>query len=383
MSLINILQQLLKCSNHPYLFHSEPETSSKEEEHKRLVEASGKLRLMDRMLEKLKQKGHRVLIFSQSTQMLDILEDYLSYKEYRFERIDGQVSVSQRQAAIDKFNAENSPVFCFLLSTRACRLGINLASADTVIFYDSDWNPHNDIQALSRAHRIGQTKPVMIFRLIVSNSAEERVIQTASKKLVLEHLVVQKMDQELKTSELEDILKFGTQQLFNENKEDEFEYDDAALDKLLDRSQATEDVENPNDENATFLRSFNKARIWDVSKNNIPQEQLEAMQSDDYWRNLLQDRYLQMLAEEETAQSTGKRVRKQRFKLDQPEEKESDEESEEEEEKAASNSEEEDDEWSASSDESHSDQEDSDDYSGELVPEQAPSQYVKNNQTVY
>ena len=139
VSLINILSQLLKCCNHPYLFENEPETNSKEEEHKRLVEASAKLYLLDKMLEKLKKQGNRVLIFSQSTRVLDILEDYLTYKNHNFVRIDGQVAVSNRQAAIDKFNNENSSVFCFLLSTRACRLGINLASADTVVFYDSDW----------------------------------------------------------------------------------------------------------------------------------------------------------------------------------------------------------------------------------------------------
>jgi SNF2 family DNA or RNA helicase len=97
VSLINILHQLLKCCNHPYLFETEPETETKEEEHKRLVEASGKLFLLDRLLQKLKEQGHRVLIFSQATRVLDIIEDYMVYKGYRFERIDGQVSVSLHQ----------------------------------------------------------------------------------------------------------------------------------------------------------------------------------------------------------------------------------------------------------------------------------------------
>jgi hypothetical protein len=216
--------------------------------------------------------------------------------------------ISQRQAAIDKFNAENSPLFCFLLSTRACRLGINLATADTVIFYDSDWNPHNDIQALSRAHRIGQTRTVMIYRLVISGSAEERVLQTANKKLALEHLIVKKMDQELKTDELEDILKYGTFQLFNSKDDTPFEYDDAALEKLLDRSQATEEVEST-DENSAFLKNFKVARVWDSGKKSteaVVASDADAVDREDYWRKLLEDRYKELVASEEKEKAEGK-----------------------------------------------------------------------------
>lgn len=115
----------------------------------------------------LKATGHRVLIFSQMTKMLDLLEDFLESDGYKFERIDGNVTGQLRQDAIDRFNTAESPSFVFLLSTRAGGLGINLASADTVIIYDSDWNPHNDIQAFSRAHRIGQQNKVSLAFLFV------------------------------------------------------------------------------------------------------------------------------------------------------------------------------------------------------------------------
>ncbi len=125
-----------------------------------MIKACGKLELLQNMLLKLKATGHRVLIFSQMTKMLDILEDFLEYNNYRYERIDGGITGQDRQDAIDRFNAPGAPQFVFLLSTRAGGLGINLATADTVIIYDSDWNPHNDIQAFSRAHRIGQQNKV-------------------------------------------------------------------------------------------------------------------------------------------------------------------------------------------------------------------------------
>ena len=114
------------------------------------------------MLRKLKEQGHRVLIFSQMTKMLDILEDFLEGEQYKYERIDGGITGTLRQDAIDRFNAPGAPQFVFLLSTRAGGLGINLATADTVVIYDSDWNPHNDIQAFSRAHRIGQANKVNV-----------------------------------------------------------------------------------------------------------------------------------------------------------------------------------------------------------------------------
>ena len=126
---------------------------------------------------KLKAQGHRVLIFSQMTRVLDLLEDFFEGHVWKYERLDGTITGSVRQAAIDRFNLPNSDIFAFLLSTRAGGLGINLATADTVVIFDSDWNPHNDVQAFSRAHRIGQQNKVMIYRFVTKASVEERITQ--------------------------------------------------------------------------------------------------------------------------------------------------------------------------------------------------------------
>ena len=168
VTLLNIMMDLKKCCNHPYLFSAAmmeaPTLPNGMYEVTALTKASGKLVLLQKMLKLLKEQGHRVLIFSQMTKMLDILEDFLEGEGYKYERIDGGVTGALRQEAIDRFNAPGAQQFVFLLSTRSGGLGINLATADTVIIYDSDWNPHNDIQAFSRAHRIGQANKVMIYR---------------------------------------------------------------------------------------------------------------------------------------------------------------------------------------------------------------------------
>lgn len=125
-----------------------------------LIRGSGKLVLLDKLLLRLRETGHRVLIFSQMVRMLDILAEYLQMRHFPFQRLDGGIKGEIRRQALDHFNAENSQDFCFLLSTRAGGLGINLATADTVIIFDSDWNPQNDLQAQARAHRIGQKNQV-------------------------------------------------------------------------------------------------------------------------------------------------------------------------------------------------------------------------------
>lgn len=163
ISLINVVMELRKLCCHPYMLEGvEPDIEDPIEAYKQLIESSGKLQLLDKMLVKLKEQGHRVLIYTQFQHMLDLLEDYCTYKKWLYERIDGKVGGAERQIRIDRFNAKNSSRFCFLLSTRAGGLGINLATADTVVIYDSDWNPHADLQAMARAHRLGQTNKVVI-----------------------------------------------------------------------------------------------------------------------------------------------------------------------------------------------------------------------------
>ncbi|PWA33426.1 hypothetical protein CCH79_00014152 [Gambusia affinis] len=181
VSLLNVVMDLKKCCNHPYLFPAAameaPKMPNGMYDGSALTKSSGKLMLLQKMMRKLKEGGHRVLIFSQMTKMLDLLEDFLENEGYKYERIDGGITGGMRQEAIDRFNAPGAQQFAFLLSTRAGGLGINLATADTVIIYDSDWNPHNDIQAFSRAHRIGQNRKVMIYRFVTKASVEERITQ--------------------------------------------------------------------------------------------------------------------------------------------------------------------------------------------------------------
>jgi SWI/SNF-related matrix-associated actin-dependent regulator of chromatin subfamily A member 5 len=127
-----------------------------------LVQHSGKLLLLDKLIPRLQSQGSRILIFSQMVRLLDILDDYCTMRGHGFCRIDGQTSCDDREAQIEAFNAPGSTQSIFLLSTRAGGLGINLTSADIVVLYDSDWNPQMDLQAMDRAHRIGQTKPVKV-----------------------------------------------------------------------------------------------------------------------------------------------------------------------------------------------------------------------------
>ncbi|KAF2973522.1 hypothetical protein GQX73_g196 [Xylaria multiplex] len=188
--LLNIVMQLRKCCNHPYLFEgAEPGPPYTTDEH--LVFNSGKMALLDRLLKKMQQQGSRVLIFSQMSRLLDILEDYCVFREYKYCRIDGGTAHEDRIAAIDDYNKEGSDKFIFLLTTRAGGLGINLTSADIVVLYDSDWNPQADLQAMDRAHRIGQTKQVVVYRFVTENAIEEKVLERAAQKLRLDQLVIQ------------------------------------------------------------------------------------------------------------------------------------------------------------------------------------------------
>lgn len=190
MRLLNILMQLRKCANHPYLFDgAEPGPPYTTDTH--LVENCGKMVILDKLLPKLQKAGSRVLIFSQMTRMLDILEDYCFWRNYPYCRIDGQTPHEERQVSIDSFNMPGSEKFIFMLSTRAGGLGINLATADIVLLYDSDWNPQVDLQAQDRAHRIGQTKQVRVFRFITENTVEERIVEKAEMKLRLDNIVIQ------------------------------------------------------------------------------------------------------------------------------------------------------------------------------------------------
>ena len=244
--LMNIQMELRKVCNHPCLLdgveHREQDNQFKiflengdfegktpEEQQKMLNEhlyimTSGKMVLMDKLLPKLRQEGHKVLIFSQMVKMLDLISEYCEFRNFNFERLDGRVRGADRQKAIDRFEREKSS-FLFLLSTRAGGVGINLTAADICIIFDSDWNPQNDVQAQARCHRIGQTKDVRIYRLITSRTFEQEMFDRASKKLGLEQAVLgtfnQDDDDDKPTSkEMEQLLKKGAYALLEDENDE-------------------------------------------------------------------------------------------------------------------------------------------------------------------
>ncbi|KAF0886047.1 HELLS helicase, partial [Crocuta crocuta] len=193
LKLQNIMMLLRKCCNHPYLIEYPIDPVTQEFKiDEDLVTNSGKFLILDRMLPELKTRGHKVvLLFSQMTRMLDILMDYCHFRNINFSRLDGSMSYSEREKNMHSFNTDPD-VFIFLVSTRAGGLGINLTAADTVIIYDSDWNPQSDLQAQDRCHRIGQTKPVVVYRLVTANTIDQKIVERAAAKRKLEKLIIHK-----------------------------------------------------------------------------------------------------------------------------------------------------------------------------------------------
>ncbi|XP_062851360.1 SWI/SNF-related matrix-associated actin-dependent regulator of chromatin subfamily A member 5 [Trichomycterus rosablanca] len=239
MRLLNVLMQLRKCCNHPYLFDgAEPGPPYTTDLH--LVVNSGKMVVLDKLLPKLKEQGSRVLIFSQMTRVLDILEDYCMWRNFGYCRLDGQTPHEERQISINTFNEPNSSKFLFMLSTRAGGLGINLATADVVIIYDSDWNPQVDLQAMDRAHRIGQKKQVCVFRFITENTVEERIVERAEMKLRLDSIVIQQgrlVDpnmNKLGKDEMLSIIRHGATHVFASK---ESEISDEDINAMLERGE--------------------------------------------------------------------------------------------------------------------------------------------------
>ncbi|XP_037536812.1 lymphoid-specific helicase [Nematolebias whitei] len=192
LKLQNILMLLKRCCNHPYLVEYPLDPATQEFKiDEQLVQSSGKFLILDRLLPALKERGHKVLIFSQMTSILDILMDYCYLRGFQYSRLDGSMSYTDRDENMKKFSTEPE-VFIFLLSTRAGGLGINLTAADTVIIFDSDWNPQADLQAQDRCHRIGQTKPVVVYRLVTASTIDQKILERASAKRKLEQMVIHK-----------------------------------------------------------------------------------------------------------------------------------------------------------------------------------------------
>uniref|UniRef100_A0A674E9X5 Chromodomain helicase DNA binding protein 7 n=1 Tax=Salmo trutta TaxID=8032 RepID=A0A674E9X5_SALTR len=273
-NLLNTMMELRKCCNHPYLINGAEEKileDFRENHHaempqfhlQAMIQAAGKLVLIDKLLPKLKAGGHRVLVFSQMVRCLDILEDYLIQKRYPYERIDGRVRGNLRQAAIDRFSRPDSDRFVFLLCTRAGGLGINLTAADTCIIFDSDWNPQNDLQAQARCHRIGQSKAVKIYRLITRNSYEREMFDKASLKLGLDKAVLQSMSgrenaangvPQLSKKEVEDLLRKGAYGALMDEEDEGSKFCEEDIDQILLRRTQTITIESEG-KGSTFAKA--------------------------------------------------------------------------------------------------------------------------------
>jgi len=308
-SLMNVMMELRKCCNHPFLnrgleemiVHDDETGETMEEKRSRLlVASSGKLVLLDKLLPRLISSDHKVLIFSQMVRMLDLLEDYLHLRNIQCERLDGSIKGIDRQAAIDRFSAEDSKAHIMLLSTRAGGLGLNLACADTVIIYDSDWNPQNDLQAQARSHRIGQTRPVTIYRLLTRKTYEMVMFEKASMKLGLDRAMLSadelgssKKNEKtnkagLTAAEVDHILKNGAYAAFGEDeeksKEESKKYLNATIDEILNTASHIVDyTELAKKEQKGALSNFSKAVF--TSKKSADEENVD-IDDPEFWRKV-------------------------------------------------------------------------------------------------
>uniref|UniRef100_A0A8D2LIZ5 Chromodomain helicase DNA binding protein 6 n=1 Tax=Varanus komodoensis TaxID=61221 RepID=A0A8D2LIZ5_VARKO len=283
-NLINTMMELRKCCNHPYLINGAEEKiledfrkthspDAPDFQLQAMIQAAGKLVLIDKLLPKLIAGGHKVLIFSQMVRCLDILEDYLIQRRYTYERIDGRVRGNLRQAAIDRFCKPDSDRFVFLLCTRAGGLGINLTAADTCIIFDSDWNPQNDLQAQARCHRIGQSKAVKVYRLITRNSYEREMFDKASLKLGLDKAVLQDINrkgsnngvQQLSKMEVEDLLRKGAYGALMDEEDEGSKFCEEDIDQILQRRTQTITIQTEGKgstfSKASFIASGNRTDI--------------------------------------------------------------------------------------------------------------------------
>ena len=280
IQLLNILMQLKKVCNHPYLF-PKVEKGPPYQEGEHLIYNSMKLKILDVLLRKIKSEGQKVLIFSQMTTLLNILDDYCRYRNYTYCRIDGSTSSDDRDKRIEDFQNPNSDIFIFLLSTRAGGLGINLHAANNVIIYDSDWNPQVDLQAIDRAHRIGQTKPVTIYRFVTEGTVEEKIVERASKKLKIDHLIIQKgkpIQNKVTALEITNIIQYGVDNLFTSKNE---EAEDKNIEAILDYSINKTEKINAHLKNIEEKLNINNLSLTSDSKD------IYQFEGEDYKKNMM------------------------------------------------------------------------------------------------
>ncbi|XP_075594967.1 SWI/SNF-related matrix-associated actin-dependent regulator of chromatin subfamily A member 2 isoform X4 [Balearica regulorum gibbericeps] len=249
-TLMNTIMQLRKICNHPYMFQHIEESFAEHLGYSNgvingaeLYRASGKFELLDRILPKLRATNHRVLLFCQMTSLMTIMEDYFAFRNFLYLRLDGTTKSEDRAALLKKFNEPGSQYFIFLLSTRAGGLGLNLQAADTVIIFDSDWNPHQDLQAQDRAHRIGQQNEVRVLRLCTVNSVEEKILAAAKYKLNVDQKVIQAgmFDQKSSSHERRAFLQ-AILEHEEENEEEDEVPDDETLNQMIARHEEEFDL---------------------------------------------------------------------------------------------------------------------------------------------
>ncbi len=261
--LSNMIMQLRKLCNHPFVFDEvENQMNPNSQSNDLLWRTSGKFELLDRVLPKYQATGHRVLMFFQMTAIMDIMEDFLRLRGIMYLRLDGTTKSDDRSELLTEFNRPGSPYFMFLLSTRAGGLGLNLQTADTVIIYDSDWNPHQDLQAQDRAHRIGQKNEVRILRLISSNSVEEKILERAKFKLDMDGKVIQagRFDNKSSETDRDAMLRVMLETAEAAESLEQEEMDDDDLNVMLARSDAEVEV----------FRRMDEIRAQDMTYGTAP-----------------------------------------------------------------------------------------------------------------
>ncbi|CUM50424.1 uncharacterized protein AC631_01780 [Debaryomyces fabryi] len=263
----NQIMQLRKICNHPFVYEEvENLINPTSETNDQIWRVAGKFELLDKVLPKFKNSGHRVLIFFQMTQIMDIMEDFLRLRGMKYMRLDGGTKADDRTGLLKLFNAPDSDYFCFLLSTRAGGLGLNLQTADTVIIFDTDWNPHQDLQAQDRAHRIGQKNEVRILRLITEDSVEEMILERAHAKLEIDGKVIQagKFDNKSTSEEQEALLRAllekEDERKQKGNVDDNDDLDDDELNQVIAR----------NDDELIAFRKLDEARSLATKEANYP-----------------------------------------------------------------------------------------------------------------
>merc|ERR1719356_565714 len=321
-ALMNTIMQLRKLCNHPFMFQHVEEGYARHLGGLDVVQgpdifrASGKFELLDRIFPKLKRSGHRILLFCQMTALMTILEDYLNWRGYSYLRLDGTTKSDDRGDMLADFNKKDSDYFIFILSTRAGGLGLNLQTADTVIIFDSDWNPHQDLQAQDRAHRIGQKNEVRVLRLMTVNSVEERILAAARYKLNVDEKVIQagKFDNKSTGTERRQMLM----DIIAQEESDDEEEDEAPDDEVINQMIARSSEEFDKFQNMDIQRRREEAALGSERKPRL----IEECELPTFFTEMPEDEDLMEEEQKEIELGRGNRSRKETNYDDQLSEKE-------------------------------------------------------------